>query len=126
MAIRIDEGINAAVRACHGASLNAGWWHDEAGNHLADNPMTVPVKLCLVHSEISEAMEGHRKKLMDDKLPNRPMIEVELADALIRICDLAGALNLDLGGAVVEKMLFNAQRADHKADARASDHGKKY
>src|ERR1043166_9078684 len=69
--------------------------------------------LCLVHSEISEALEGHRKSLMDDKLPHRTMIEVELADAVIRIFDMCAGLGLDLEGAYQEKMAFNAKRVDH-------------
>jgi hypothetical protein len=82
--------------------------------------------LCLIHSEISEAMEGYRKNLMDDHLPHRPMIEVELADAMIRIGDLAEGLGLDLGGAVAEKLAFNARRADHKPEARRAAGGKAF
>lgn len=52
--------------------------------------LLVTKKLCLTHSELSEALEGHRKGLMDDKLTHQPMLEVELADAVIRIADLAG------------------------------------
>ncbi|HEX8552527.1 MAG TPA: hypothetical protein VF681_13345, partial [Abditibacteriaceae bacterium] len=61
-----------------------------------------------------------------DKLPHRQMRVVELADALIRICDLAGAYGMDLGGAVAEKMAFNAIRPDHKLEARKADGGKAY
>lgn len=125
---------------CHGASLDAGWWRDVGTgldlSRLVRAPFgatetllarsLVAQKLCLVHSEISEAMEGHRKGLKDDKLPHRPMIEVELADAVIRIADLAGALKLDLGGAIAEKMAYNAQRPDHKPEARAAAGGKAY
>lgn len=82
--------------------------------------------LCLIHSEISEAMEGHRKNLMDDKLPHRKMLEVELADAMIRIFDLAGAHGMDLGGAIVEKLAYNSTRADHKKENRLADGGKAY
>ena len=38
------------------------------------------------------------------------MVEVELADAVIRIADLAGALGLDLGGAIAEKLEYNRNR----------------
>lgn len=52
--------------------------------------------------------------------------EVELADAVIRIADLAGGLGLDLGGAIAEKLAFNAVRPDHKPEARAVAGGKSY
>lgn len=61
-----------------------------------------------MHSELSEAMEGERKGLMDDKLPHRRMAEVELADTLIRIFDYAGGFGYDLQGAYEEKMAYNA------------------
>ncbi|MDL2342525.1 MAG: hypothetical protein QFB87_05630 [Patescibacteria group bacterium] len=96
------------------------------GSDVRDNPLAFSNKLCLIHSEISEAMEGDRKNKMDDHLPHRPAREVELADALIRICDLGGAYNLDLGGAVIEKMEYNAKRADHKPESRAAEGGKAY
>ncbi|MAX54466.1 MAG: hypothetical protein CL537_02950 [Alcanivoracaceae bacterium] len=114
------------VWACHKLSRESGWWTDpETGEDIDPNP-TFPTKLCLIHSEISEAMEGHRKGLKDDHLPHRDMAEVELADAVIRICDLAGAMGYDLGSAMAEKLAYNQQRADHKLANRASDNGKKY
>lgn len=107
---------------CH--AVNQHWWHDPAtGERLNRNKGEL---LCLIHSEISEAMEGERKNLMDDKLPHRKMAEVELADALIRIFDYAGAYGFDLQGAVEEKMAFNAQRADHKPENRLKADGKKW
>ena len=82
--------------------------------------------LALIHSEVSEAMEGHRKNLMDDKLPTFKAITVELADACIRIFDLAGALGLDLGPALAAKMAYNVQREDHKLENRGKPGGKAY
>jgi len=106
---------------CHEA--NHKWWHDANGNRLVRNKGEL---LCLIHSEISEAMEGERKDLMDDKLPHRRMAEVELVDALIRIFDYAAAHGYDLQGAFEEKMAYNAQREDHKHEARALAGGKKW
>jgi len=136
----VAQAVDTLVYHCHGAALNAGWWlHGPTGLdltqviHVPQDELQrllakaiVAQKLCLVHSEISEAMEGHRKGLMDDKLLHCTMLEVELADAIIRICDLAGALDLDLGDALAEKLAYNAVRPDHKPEARAAAGGKAY
>ncbi len=82
--------------------------------------------LMLIVSEVSEAMEGERKDLMDDKLPHRKMAEVELADALIRILDYAAGFGYDLEGAFQEKMSYNATRKDHTHEARQAANGKKW
>lgn len=139
-----QQGLAAAGRLlteqCHGASRFSGWWnHTKTGLDLREVVRTptgalqellagalVAQKLCLGHSEISEAMEGHRKGLMDDKIPTRPMIEVEIADAVIRLFDLGGALDLDVGGAIAEKMAFNQVRPDHKREARLAAGGKSF
>lgn len=113
----LSESVNILVDTCHGLSKEAGW-HDK--------PREVGTMLALIHSEVSEALEGFRKDLMDDHLPNRKMAEVELADAVIRIFDLAGAQGYDLGGALVEKLIYNTQRDDHKKENRESDGGKQF
>lgn len=136
-AMEVERAGDILTLACHKASYGAGWWflqtadgtvnlrnHCREGNRFGK--ALVAEKLALIHSEVSEAMEGHRKGLMDDKLPDRPMIEVELADAVIRICDLAGALGLDLGGAIAAKLAYNLTRPDHKPEARQAAGGKAY
>lgn len=105
---------------CYQDSYKAGWWDNGIG------PLTFSNKLMLVVSELAEAMEADRKGLKDDKLPHRDGREVELADAIIRIFDLAGAYKFDLPGAIVEKMAFNAQRNDHKKEVRSAAGGKRY
>jgi len=116
--------INSLATSIHIGSIDAGWYSDPKTGERIDR--NVPEMLCLIHSEISEAMEGFRKSLPDDKLPHRKMIEVELADAIIRILDLAGFLGLDVGGAIHEKHVYNATRADHKIENRRKAGGKAF
>lgn len=119
-------------RICHHRSLAAGWWKNDqavinavpADLQKYAKALVVLAKLDLQHSELSEATEGYRKDLMDDHLPHRPMIEVELADALIRIFDLAGWLGLDVSGALIEKLAYNQSRPDHKEENREKTGGK--
>lgn len=125
------SAINRLVEDVHESNLKAGWWNDQnTGEDLTSNsvyaPYVLATKLLLGISEIIEAVEGYRKDEMDDKLPHRPMVEVELADAVIRLFDLAGVMGLDLGGAFVEKRAFNAIRKDHKVENRVKKGGKKF
>lgn len=106
---------------CHRA--NAKWWRDASGKKLERNKGEL---LCLIHSEISEAMEAERKNLMSEKLPDLKGVEEELADALIRIFDYAGAFDLCLQAAFNEKMNYNASRLDHTHEERVKAHGKKW
>lgn len=118
----------------HGTSLNQmaadvheankKWWVDINTGEPKERNIGEMLMLCV--SELAEAMEGHRKNLNDTHLPNRPMIEVELADCIIRILDLAAGKGYDIGGAFDEKMAYNAVRADHKIENRLKEGGKKY
>lgn len=118
----LNEIMNLQA-TCHLDAVRAGWWHDQDGT---PKELNVAERICLMHSELSEAMEGARKDLMDDKLPHRSMLEVELADVIIRVMDFAGAAELDLAGAIQEKLAFNRERADHKPENRAKEGGKKF
>ena len=105
------------TRLCHQRAKDAGW-HDV--------PREKGTLLMLIVSDISEAMEGERKNLMDDKLPHRKMAEVELADAVIRIMDYCGCYGYDLEGAMAEKLEYNLNREDHKREVRGLKGGKQW
>lgn len=122
---RIEEAVNTIVEICHRRA--AHWWIDpETGADLREKDLIVPTKLMLVVSEVSEAMEADRKDSMDDKVPNMLGVVVEMADALIRLGDLAGAKMWQLGAATAAKMRVNDVRPDHKAENRKKKGGKKY
>lgn len=123
----IRSGMESLIEACHGLSYRAGWWDDpKTGKPLPFTTETFGMKIALIHSEVSEALEGYRKAMLDEHLPDRPSVEVELSDAIIRICDLAGKMGLDLPGAILDKLAYNQIRADHKLENRAKPDGKAF
>lgn len=145
----LAASIKGLQDVCHGIAVEGGWWEKsqeakdaqrlldtngfEEGSPIhkilvkqANEGRNIAELLCLVHSEISEAMEGIRKNLDDDKLPHRKMLEVELADAIVRILDISGGFGLDVGSALVEKLIFNTTREDHKLENRLKPDGKSF
>lgn len=114
--------LNELAAVVHKA--NEKWWQDPATG--------LPIKrnkgelLALIHSEVSECLEGERKNLMDTHLPHRKMAEVEIADTIIRCLDYAAGFGYDIQGAFEEKMAYNAQREDHKHEARIIAGGKQF
>ena len=81
-----------AYEAVRVHAANEKWWRDLDTGQAIERNFGELVMLTI--SELAEALEGDRKNLMDDKLPHRPMIEVELADTVIRMFDYIGAYNL--------------------------------
>lgn len=82
-------------KECHQIAKDHGWW---------ENERSIPELLCLIHSEISEALEGYRNNDMEN-------FQEELADILIRVFDLAGRREIDLDAIVQAKMEKNRNRS---------------
>jgi len=104
-------------------------------------PCDLPTRLMLIVSELSEAMEADRKGIWchnPELLSGKHLLELtinelqkstyessvkgtveeEIADAIIRLLDLAGVYNINLDWHVAAKMAYNEKR-EYK-------HGKKY
>ena len=118
------EALDFFCYRIHAGNVVAGWWTDLDTGEPKDR--NFGELIALVHSEISEGLEGHRKNLMDNHLPQYPMWWVEMADAFIRIADMCGADEVPLGEVVQAKLAYNAQRKDHKIENRQADGGVKY
>ena len=92
----------------HDQNVKAGWWDE----HLDNKRARYKTAMALCSSELSEALEGARKSLMDDHLPQYRMFEVEIADTIIRVLDLAGALEISLNSVDELKDEFVEQFAE--------------
>jgi NTP pyrophosphatase (non-canonical NTP hydrolase) len=90
-----DTGINQLCKKAFETAKSKGW-HEQ--------PREMGTILCLIHGEVSEAMEADRRG------EGRDRVTEELADVCIRIFDLCGSMNLDLEKAIKEKMEFNKSR----------------
>ena len=122
--------LRVVADAAHLLAREKGWWPKGVGvdNISADE---VLAKLALIHSELSEALEevrdggtslsveryGH--PVNSDGAPKPEGFGVELADAVIRIFDLAGALEIDIAGCIAEKHNYNEGRPHRHGGKRA-------
>lgn len=90
---------------CHELAREKGFW---------DKDRNIPEMLALIHAEVSEALEEYRKGL--DKhffyeVGEKPEgFAVELADAVIRIMDLAEGLKIDMTYFITKKLRYNKTR----------------
>lgn len=120
--------INEFCKAAYENAVQKGFY---------ENPPSVAERLCLIHSEVSEACECDRKGqyceadiklgflVNDDTLFQsdyrshiKESFEAELADIVIRVFDLAASRGIDLESHIKLKMRYNSLRP-HK-------HGKAY
>lgn len=100
--------LSDIAKASHKCAYEHGWW---TGVYKLV-PDQIASKLCLIHSEVSEALEAVRAGMpKDDKCPDFGNFEIEMADAIIRIVDLTEKMGLDIEGAVLAKMAHNETRS---------------
>lgn len=122
--VKIEKyNLRELALLCHNRALQAGWYVNPDGT---SKELNKGERMMLMVSEISEAMEGVRKNLMDDHLPHMTMESVEMADLLIRVFDYCGWREIDILRAVEEKLEYNYYRSDHKPENRNTENGKQF
>ena len=79
----------------HALAVEKGWYEEGA--------RPIPELLCLIHSEVSEALEAHRENDWDG-------FKEELADVVIRMLDMAEYLAIDMEAEIAKKHETNIGR----------------
>lgn len=95
--------FNRIAQSIYHTTKEKGFWDTERN----DGEM-----IALIHSELSEALEALRSGNPKDKnLPEFSSVEVEFADAVIRIMDTCHARKWRLAEAILAKMNYNKTRS---------------
>jgi len=87
--------IAAWQKETHKCAVSKGWY---------DEDREVPELLCLLHSEISEALEAYRNNLGHAEFGE------ELADLAIRLLDCCEYWGIDLEAEIAKKHHYNLNR----------------
>jgi len=83
-------------------SRSLGFW---------DRDWHISTRLAEIHSEVTGALDAAKDgNKTSEKIPKSSKCEEKLADAVIRIMDLAAGMNWDVASAIVAKIEYNARR----------------
>lgn len=109
--VLISASIDALCNLAYENARKHGFWFEGENRNKGE-------MIALIHSEVSEMLEGVRKPQPDQHCPEFTSEEIEAADILIRIFDYAQGHHLRLSGALFAKMKFN--------EGRPHKHGKAF
>jgi NTP pyrophosphatase (non-canonical NTP hydrolase) len=99
--------LGAIIEKLHANAVEKGFWCADA-DHLL-KPDTFARRLMLIITEMGEAYEGMRRRKKSDHLEDCAMVDEEIWDVFIRLCDLIGGYGVPLD-ILRRKVEFNRGR----------------
>lgn len=120
--INYAQALNDLAEDISEMSEGNGFWDPDGVGDVG----IIPLKLALVHDEVSEALQVHRDLYDDsDPDPNTLLTDMqeddfteEIADVIIRSLDLCGYYGFNIGDTLLAKL--------DKNRSRPFKHGKRY
>lgn len=98
----VIAGLRELQQEAHQIAVDHGWWDDQRN---------IGEALLKIVGEVVEGLQALENGNPADKhLAVFDAFTVEMADVVIRVCDLSGAMNLPLPEAILAKIAFNRGR----------------
>lgn len=130
MSLGKPKTIRQIMRKAHDTATQKGWWVALDGS----GQRSLAESIALIHSELSEALEEHRRGSKHIAIefspsadpiadPHKPVgVAIELADAVIRIADTCQRFGIPLAEAIEIKLKYNKKRPGYRPKPPHNDH----